>query len=161
AAFGGQHHDANILPCRIAAYFLAHRESIPSRNHDIQQHEIGRLLRDCRQGRLAVRYGAHAKSRLLEQKLKREHDIWLVIGNKDRSVHGDTHVAQSGGQRTPLILKPTDGSTLTQIKRRFASLADLPPANALTSGEEQWRKELQSQASSQKCHHISGIQARK
>src|SRR6516162_9062962 len=87
ATFGGEHNDPHTPPSWIATYLLADGVAVATRDHDVEEHEVWRLLSDGSKRRLAIRDRAHTKASLLQQKLKREHDIGLVIGNEDRRTH--------------------------------------------------------------------------
>src|SRR5215472_5768320 len=87
APFGGEHDDAHVPPARIAAYLLAN--PVATRNHDVEEHQIRRLFRDGSKCRLAIRGRAHAKARLLQQKLERETRAPCAF-EIDRAIRGVT-----------------------------------------------------------------------
>ncbi len=94
AALGGEHDDAHVAPGRIGADILADGVAVATGDHHIEQHEVRRVLGDGGERRLAVRDSAHAKAGLLQQKLQREHNIGLVIGNEDGCAHDPASYAR-------------------------------------------------------------------
>src|SRR6516164_1690682 len=65
AALGGEHDDAHVPPGWVATYLLANSVAVATRDHDIEKHQVRRLLSDGSKCRLAIRDRAHAKARLL------------------------------------------------------------------------------------------------
>ena len=132
APLRGQHQDLEAAPARVGADVAAHLESAHPREHHVEDDEVGGLLRERVEGRLAVRRDRDLVPLALHEELEGHDDVRLVVDDEDAMGHGPVPPIRPRAparRRLPGPAAPGGRNRKSRAPRRERSRS---PASSLT-----------------------------